>query len=179
MKRLAILSMTFLMALSVVHGQTKETQKKEAKESRKELKKLEGTAVSTIAKNNFTTDFGNVPNVVWKRDGTYDEATFTKNGKQMKAFYDIDGKMVGTSEPSTFAAIPIKGQEQIKKEYKDYTVGPVLFYDDNEANTTDMILYGVQFDDADNYLVELTKGTKKIVVQVNKEGSVYFLTELK
>ncbi len=62
--------------------------------------------------------------------------------------------------------------------YKDYTIGPVVFYDDNEANSTDMILYGEQFEDADNYFVELSKGTKKIVVQVSPEGVVYFFKQL-
>jgi hypothetical protein len=169
MKKLAILSMTFVFVLSIVQGQTKETKKSD----RVPLKKLEGTTVSTLAKNNFSTDFKDAKEVQWKRFNTYDEATFTNNdGHQMTAFYDNEGQLVGTSQNKTFADLPVKGQEQIKKLYKDYIVGKVVYFDDNEANYTDMIMYGNQFDDADNYFVELTKGDKKIVVEVNMDGSV-------
>jgi hypothetical protein len=173
MKRIAILFMTFLFCFSVIQGQTKKSQ-------RVPLKKLEGSYVSSIAKNNFLREFPDAKNVQWKRVDTYDEAVFTnKDNQQLKAFYDFDGVLVGTTQRKTFADVPVKGQEQIKKEYKDYTIGDVIFFDDNEANSTDMILYGIQFDDEDNYFVELTKGTKKIVVHVNMEGSVFFFTELK
>jgi len=39
-------------------------------------------------------------------------------------------------------------------------------------------LYGVQFEDADNYFVELSKGIKKNVLQVNTEGVVCFFKQL-
>jgi hypothetical protein len=96
----------------------------------------------------------------------------------MKTFYDIDGILVGTTQIKTFGDVPVKGQQAIKKNYKDYTIGQVVFYDDNEANDTDMKLYGMQFDDKDNYFVELLKGTNKIVVQVNTEGDVFFFKDL-
>ena len=41
-----------------------------------------------------------------------------------------------------------------------------------------MILWGIQFDDADNYFAELSKGTKKLVVKVSPEGSVSFFKNL-
>lgn len=177
MKRLAVLSITILLSASIIQGQAQKTEKetkKEAKAERVALKKLEGANVSAIAKNSFSEDFKNTTNPQWKRLGTFDEVAFTKDGKELKAFYDIDGKLVGTTQRVTFADMPARGQKEIKEKYKDYTVGPVIFYDDNEANETDMILYGLQFDDEDNYFVELTNGTKKIIVHVNKEGTFFF-----
>jgi len=41
-----------------------------------------------------------------------------------------------------------------------------------------MVLWGIQFDDADNYFVELSKGTKKIIVEVSPEGTVGYFKEL-
>ena len=41
-----------------------------------------------------------------------------------------------------------------------------------------MYFYNTQFSDADNYFVELSKDTKKIVVQVNAEGEVFLFKEL-
>jgi hypothetical protein len=186
MKKLAILSLTFLFSLSVVYGQTKETEKAQIKDTKKELKterialkKLEGTIVSEKAKSNFKVDFPDAANAQWKRVNTYDEVVFTKAGHQMKGYYDIDGNLVGTTELKTFADVPVKGQKEITTKYPGYTPGQVIFYDDNEANETDMILYGIQFDDVDSYFVELSKGTKKLAVQVLMDGQVMFFTDLK
>ncbi len=172
MKKVAILSMTFLFAMSVVMGQA-------AKTKAVPLKKLEGKQINVVAKNNFVSQFGNIPNVKWERSANFDEAVFMKDGKEMKAFYDYEGKLVGTTTHVNFADIPASAQKEIKAKYKDYTIVPqVVFFDDNEVNDTDMMLYGVQFEDADNYFVELTKGTKKIILQVNTEGQVFFFKEL-
>ena len=75
----------------------------------------------------------------------------------------------------TFSDLPASAQKQINKEYKDYTIEKVIFFDDNEDVDTDMILYGSQFDDADNYFVELRKDNKDVVLQVTMDGLVgYF-----
>jgi hypothetical protein len=165
-----------------VQSQAQETKKevrKEAKKNaRKALRKLERNEVSTISKNSFYADFGNVPDVKWTKAEYLDEARFTKDGKQLTAFYDYDGKLVGTTQVKTFADLPPKGQSEIKKRYKDYTIGPVIFFDDNEFNDSDMLLYGLQFQDEDNYFVELTKGNSKEVVRVDTMGAVYFFKQL-
>ena len=185
MKKLAISAISFFIMLSVVQAQTKKDEKTQIKENKQELKservalkKLEGTKVSEIAQKNFKIDYGNIQNVQWKRNGTFDEAAFRKDGKLMTAFYDIQGKLVGSTQAATFSELPARAQQDIKTKYKDYTVGPIVFFDDNEANDTDMILYGVQFDDQDTWLLELTKASRKIVVQVDKQGSVSFFKEL-
>lgn len=179
MKRLAFLTITFLFALSLVYvqAQTKET-KKEQKSERVPLKKLEGNKVSKMAMESFKADFGDIPNAQWKRSGTFDEVIFKKDGKEMIANYDIEGKLVGTTQVVAFKDVPAKGQEEIQKKYKDYKIGTVFFYDDNEANETDMIMYGIQFDDEDNWFVEMAKGTDKIVVKVNKTGEVEYFKKL-
>ncbi len=185
MKKLTILSLVFLFSFSLVFGQTEKKDKEKIKEDKKELRtervtlrKLEGTDVSVLAKDNFFADFGSVPDVKWKRIGLFDEAEFKKDGKEMKAFYDFDSNLVGTTHFVTFADIPAEGQKEIKKEYKEWSIGPVVFFDDNEANESDMLLYGVQFTGEDNYFVELTKGTSKIVLQINSSGDVFFFKEL-
>ena len=152
--------------------------KKEAKTERKALRKLEGTKVSELAKTHFYSDFGNVPNAVWKRVDTYDQVIFTKDGQKMTAFYDYDANLVGTTSNKKFTDLPARAQQEIKAKYKNYSIGTVIFYDDNEANETDMILYGAQFEDADNYFVELAKGAEKIVVEVNPAGFVTYFKKL-
>jgi hypothetical protein len=181
MKKLAIMSMTFLLVMAVVQIQAQEKgkeTKKEVKAERKALRKLERSEVSPTSKRNLQADFGNLSNVKWKTSDYFDEATFTKDGHEMTAFYDFKGELVGTTLIKTFADVPANGQKSIKKQYKDYSVGPVIFFDDNEANDTDMLLYGVQFDDEDNYFVELTKGNSKIIERVNIAGDVFFFKQL-
>jgi hypothetical protein len=181
MKRLTLLSFTILFVLSLAYGQEQKsgnTQTTQTKKERVPLKKLEGKDVSKMAKESFIADFGNVPNVKWQRSGTFDEAIFMKDGKEMIANYDIGGKLVGTTKVVTYAEVPASAQQEIKKRYKDYAVSTVLFYDDNEANDTDMVMYGIQFDDEDNYFVELAKANSKIVVRVNTRGEVIFFKQL-
>lgn len=186
MKKLTILLLAFLLSVPFVFGQNVKEDKEKTKEAKKELKtdrvalrKLEGSMVSNLAKENFIADFGDMKNVKWKRDGLFDQATFTKkDGKVYSAFYDFDSNLVGTTHDVTFAEIPAIGQKEIKKEYKDYKIGPAIFFDDNDANESDMLLYGVQFADEDNYFVELTKGTKKIILQILSSGEVFFFKEM-
>jgi hypothetical protein len=154
------------------------TERKDIRKQKKDLHKLEGKVVSDLSKSNFYADFGSVPNVKWTRDDYFDIAEFNLKGLPTKAFYDYNSKLVGTSSIKTFAGLPQNAQKQIKKEYPDYTPGQVIFFKDNEKNDTDMILYDTQFEDSDNYFVELSKANKNIVVQVNPEGEVFFFKDL-
>jgi len=153
--------------------------KKEKKVERKELRKLNGMEVSTLSKQQFLIDFDKVTDIKWTRSSYFDEVTFTKDGKTLKAYYDENAKLVGTTAFVTFADLPDKAQKYINKKYNEYNKGVVIFFDDNEYNETDMLLYGLQFDDEDSYFVELMKADKKIVLHVNKAGDVFFFKEIK
>ncbi len=171
MKKIAILSMLFLMVMATMQSQAQET-KIERKSERKALHKLKGTEVNQLARDNFNNDFGKVENAMWKREGTYDQVTFTKDGLEKMAYYDEQSTLVGTSQTKAFTDMPAKAQKEIQTKYKDYQVGSVIFYDDNETDNTDMILYGIQFDHADNYFVEVRKADKTIVLKVTMTGDV-------
>ena len=185
MKKLAIFSVFTLFAFSLMAGQTPKSEKGQGQETKKEqkaarvpLKKLEGNVVSDEAKKNFILDFSDVKDAQWKRSGTFDEVTFTKDHKQLTAYYDSGGMLVGTTSAREFSDLPDKGRQEIKSKYKDYTVNQVIFYDDNESNPTDMILWATQFDDEDLYFVELAKGINKIVVMVTPAGKVSMFKQL-
>lgn len=194
MKKLLILSAATVLFSYATQAQTeissiKQDEKKltkeermlkhERKEEKKELRKLKGSEASFQAKQAFISDFGNIPVSKWERSDNFDEATFTKDGKLMRAFYDADAKLVGTTSHKLFTDIPANAQKYINAKYPGYTKGTVVFFDDNEFNETDMMMYGNQFDDADNYFVELQKGNTKIVLRVNMVGDVSYFTELK
>ena len=194
MKKLLFLSAATFILVAAVHAQTsvdlvkneiksnkkqESAMKKEEREERKELKKLEGKVVSDQSKEAFYGDFGKIPVSKWGRTAYYDEATFIKDGEVMTAYYDSDSKLVGTTSQKTFADIPAAAQKSIDAKYKGYSKAAVVFFDDNEWNETDMILYGSQFADADNYFVELKKDNKKIILQVNMLGNVSLFKQLK
>lgn len=190
MKKLVVATMSILMVLIVNTSNARDTRtmarnaKKgstiESKMKRKEIRKTERNMVPVMDMDAFQTDFGNVPDVSWEKDQSFFVASFKKNGKKMQAYYDDMSKLVGTTTPETFADLPMYAQKNIKKYYKNYTVDKVTFFKDNTANDQNMLLYGVQFEDADNYFVELTNKTdnKSIVVQVNPQGQVFFFKDL-
>lgn len=153
--------------------------KAEKKELRKELRKLEGQDVGVITRDQFATDFGNVGAVKWKRSNYYDEASFIKNGVETTAFYDNNSQLVGTTMYKKITDLPAKAQKVINDKYKAYTKGSVLYFEDNDNNDTDMVLYDRQFDDADNYFVEVSKDGKNGVLQVTDSGTVSYFADIK
>lgn len=189
MKKLMIYSTAVLMLmLSLsVKAQDKSTtamnsirsiKKSETKAERKEVRKEDRNLVSDRSINAFIDDFGDIKNVAWEKGPQFDEALYTKNGVQHRAFYDDNAQLVGTTTDETFADLPKDAQKEIKKQYSDYHVDKVVFFKDNEANDMNMTLYNTQFEDADNYFVEMSKPDKNIVIQVNSEGDIFFFEEL-
>lgn len=149
-------------------------QKEENRTIRKEKTAIEPNYTT---EQHFLTDFPGATNVSWKKNG-FEEALFTMNGKEMKAFYDYNNELIGTTSEANYFDMPEIARKYIEKHYKDYTTQQVILFDDNEYNDTDMMLYGNQFEDEDNYFVELSNNTKKIVLQVNMDGLVTFFKDL-
>jgi hypothetical protein len=194
MKKLIFLSATAIMFFATTNAQTdvayvkkdksalkheKSVIKKEKKTDREVLRKLKGSEVSEQSMQAFIVDFGNIPVNKWTRGENFDEAHFTKDGQAMKAYYDYNSQLVGTVQDKTLTDLPAKAQVTIKEKYKGYRPESVIFFDDNERNETDMVLFSSQFDDVDGYFVQLQKGNKKIVVQVSMGGDVSYFTSMK
>lgn len=190
MKKLIVLSAAVMMLAASVNAQNEtakttvkkeiRSEKKDMKMERKALRKLEGKEVSFQAKLQFQNDFNNAPILASKRSGIFDEFSFTKDGRATWAYYDAGAHLVGTTQNRTLADLPAKARNEINKMYKNYTIGEVLFFDDNQANETDMFLYGNQFEDEDSYFVELIKDSNnKIVVHVKMNGQVGYFTKLR
>lgn len=153
--------------------------KKEKREDHKKLVKLESKEVSYQSKQQFERDFSDATAVSWKRTNYFDEVSFTKDGARMTAYYDNESNLVGSTTVKTANDIPAAALKEISKKYKDYTIQGVILFDDNEFNETDMLLYGRQFDDADNYFVEMKKGADQLILQVDMQGNVSYFKEIK
>ena len=150
----------------------KKEKRIEKRGDRRELRRLEGTKVSNTSMKNFTIDFANVSNVNWTRTSNYDIANFTLKGKELKAYYDSDSQLVGTTQYKTIEDLPEKGQKILRDKYKDYSIGEIMFFNNNDLNKSPMLLWGTEIVDQSSYFVELTNATKKIVVNVDLGGNV-------
>jgi hypothetical protein len=159
-------------------NENKKEVKSENKGGRIALRKLKGTTVNPASKRNFVKGFGYQPETIWKRGVFFDEATFKEGGHEITAYFDEKGILVGTTSLVNFEDIPMLDKKMIYKTYKNARIGKVIFFDDNQLNDTDMVMYGIQFDDADNFFVEMTQGTKKFVLDCNKKGNVVIFKNL-
>ena len=147
--------------------------------SKSDLTEMELEKFSNQTRANFYSDFGYIPISNWESTDQFDKISFMKNDVLYTAYYDLNSELVGTISAASVADLPAHALQDINKKYSGYTVGNVVFYDDNESNQTDMMYYGQQFDDEDKYFVELQNDKNKIVVQVNTIGEVSFFRTLK
>src|SRR5882724_7778837 len=140
MKKIIILSAVVIVVTVAVNAQSDEAyaingistnskpklmERKQRREERKEVKKINAKEVSTLSRQEFYNDFGDMPDAQWERTNNFDEVTFTKDGAVIKAFYDDDSKLVGTTSDKSFIDLPVAGQKNINEEYKEYRVGDV------------------------------------------------------
>lgn len=193
MKKVLFTSAAILMAFISINAQSSDDvakndtkpSKEERKEIRKEkkderitLRKSDSNDINYQSKEQFYRSYGDRPDVLWSKGKYFDQALFNKDGVMTTAYFDFDAQLVGTTATKNFADLPVSAQNEINKEYKDYTVKQVIFFDDNEDVDADMVLYGSQFNGTDNYFVELKKDNKEVVLQVTMDGLVgYFATE--
>ena len=190
MKKVIILSAATFILAATVNAQTIGTSlkknnkdpkresvisKKEKPAETKELKKLEGTEVSPLAKQAFYLIYGDIP-AVWKRMLNYDQVSFSSEGEDQTAYYDADAKLVGTIIQKKFEDLPSDSQKYINEKYPGYTREDVAFFNDNELNTTDIVAFNKQFDENDCYYVKLKKGNQEILVKVKISGAVSSFT---
>lgn len=155
--------------------------RKEKHAEKKSLRALKGRDVSYESKQHFGRDFGNISDVVWQRTTYFDQAAFTsKDGRPTTAFYDEQSNLVGTTTPARFSDLPPVAQREIEKHYKSYANAIVILFDDNEFNQTNMFVYGEEFEDEDNYFVELKDDhNKRIVLRVTPEGEVTYFADIR
>jgi hypothetical protein len=185
MKNLIASAIVLVFGIVTAQAQTQTSSKEikkelktEKKTANKEARKMNATAVNARSKDSFLGDFPNATDVKWARSAQFDEATFSVNGIKTTAYYDYGSNLVGTTTNKKFADLPAAAQKQIKKDYKDYVVGSVILFDDNENNDTDMLLYGAQFEDADHYFVTIAKGGHEDVLMVTMKGGVSYFHKM-
>jgi hypothetical protein len=184
MKKIILATSVWILASSICIAAGPGSQaRKEARRERKELKKEKKaeskTEVSYFTEMHFSSDFPGAQNVVFGKTKHFDEVTFVYGNQVMRAYYDGSNNLIGTTESMPVSALPAAAQKKIAKKYPGYEIRHVILFNDNEENTTDMILFGNTFEDEDNYFAELTKGNHDIIVKADMRGEVSLFKELK
>ena len=116
-------------------------------------------SISRSIRNSFNNDFGQVEGVEWGTTANFTTATFIMNNKRTKAFYDYDGKLLGTTQAVTIDEMPAAAKRAFAKRYSNYTV-------------TESIRFEGVTETA--YFVSAKKDNKSVILKVmNGSVSVY------
>jgi hypothetical protein len=135
--------------------------------------------ISGLTKSQFASDFPDATNVHFESTKDFDEISFLQGTKEITAYYNSQSQLEGTTEKKAFNDLPSNAQHKILEKYPGYAIADVVEFNDNQSNSTEMILYGTRYDDGDNYFVELKTNSKAILVKVDLSGGVDFATTLK
>ncbi|MFT3704307.1 MAG: hypothetical protein QM802_18205 [Agriterribacter sp.] len=130
--------------------------------------------IRLASRQQFSGDFPAATDINFWQSNGIDVISFLQSNIQYKAYYDAGSKLIGTVTPKTIADIPANALASIRKKYKDFTIDKVIFFDDNELNKSEIVLYGQTFGDADDYFAELKNGSKKFGLRITMDGSVSF-----
>ena len=163
---------------AIVHKADKDTRRQIRKERKEKRRELWLHSVNAITASQFDIDFPNANNVSWT-EGAFAEATFYDGDVLKTAYYDPDNRLVGTTTEVDYSILAGKAKHYIKNKYPRYRVVKTILFDDNELNETDMLLFNKRFNDKDTYFPVLSNGTKKIILQVTKDGNVSFFRDYK
>lgn len=189
MKKLAILSITLLFVCTVGQINARTTSTGTKNEMKKETVvvnttkhpqsiKDEGDGVNQNSKTNFYSSIGDVSDVAWTRGDYYDVATYTQEGTKMIAYFDFSGELVGTTTTIKVTELSSALQKSIKKNYSDYTIGQITYFQESGQDATDIDLYSNQFESQNHYFIEFSNNTTKFIVQGESNGNLSFYKQL-
>jgi hypothetical protein len=184
MKKLVVGLVTLLLALPAIAGNSAKGSNAPSEAAKKASKggksaKIESSAnISSVTEDNFKIDVGDMPDVKWSHSPEFDQASYTRNDMTNIAIFDFDGNLVGKSTVEKFTSLPKSAQDRITRMYKDYTIGEVVHFHYLGDISTDFVSGGNLYKYPDAYFVDLKKGTRTLVVQVNPNGEINLFREM-
>jgi hypothetical protein len=186
MKKVAVLTIVFLAALSLAQGATVKLSREPATEVKRGHRATDAPALSadrgreenSIDRINLAAEFGNIADADWSSKGNYSEATFYKNGNLLTTYFNHQGEIIGTTAEKKFTELPVSAQRVISSRYKDYKISNVIYFEDYRAEDTDGLIYGVKFMFPGNYFLEMTNADRKLILEVNPMGEVFVYKNL-
>ncbi len=104
--------------------------------------------VTNKVMNSFSKEFGNVENVSWTARPEFTKASFTSEGRNVDAFFDTDGNLLGTSRNVNFENVPAASKKAFAKRFPSYSVKEVVEFTESES-----ISYYVSAENNENKVV--------------------------
>lgn len=99
-------------------------------------------SINKAATSSFNSNFNHARNVSWAESTRFSIATFTMNDKIMYAYYDLQGKYVGTIHNISTTELPQSLGASLKKQYAKYWVSELF-----ELNNDQELSYYVRMED--------------------------------
>lgn len=127
---------TALAAISIASSAfTKDEQKTaSAKDEKKTASAQDKEKISYKVLTAFAAEFSEATDVNWTSKPNFDRASFNLDGKQLSAFYNFSGEIIGTTEEISFETLPSRAKNSIAKKYNNYSVKEaILFESDRET----------------------------------------------
>lgn len=107
--------------------------------------------------NNFKSEFYQASNVAWSVTNNYAKATFTHEGEQLEAFYDLNGVMLGTSKKITIADLPTSAKRTFAKKYSGYNVKEAIKFEDMDETS---------------YYISAENEKESVILRVQSENNI-------
>ena len=95
----------------------------------------DATRINYRVQQAFESQFSHVDNVEWKLRPTFAKATFVQHGQKTEAFFNLHGKLMGTSTNIAIEQLPTNAKRLFAKKYSGYTVTETISFvsDEEEA----------------------------------------------
>jgi opacity protein-like surface antigen len=113
--------------------------------------------ISARILHNFKYEYSNAADVNWTLRPNFAKASFTMDGKPTEAFYDLNGELIGTSEPITLNDLPVSAKRAIAKRYAGYDITEAIRFDGKAENA---------------YYISAENEKEKVIVRVGEDEVV-------
>ncbi|HRH61131.1 MAG TPA: hypothetical protein PL045_11205 [Chitinophagaceae bacterium] len=116
-----------------------------------------GNKANTALLNNINAAFKNAAGVKWVNTAATKKATFSFNGKETSALYDVnDDQFIGFSTHYAANELPQTVTDGLQKKYADWTI--------QDASML------VDYNGYISYFVQVAKGDNSLVLKVTPDG---------
>jgi len=88
--------------------------------------KDDSKSINKVATTSFNSTFNQARNVSWTESTRFSIATFIMNNKIMYAYYDLQGKYIGTIHNLSTTELPESLSASLKKQYAKYWVSELF-----------------------------------------------------
>lgn len=107
----------------------------------------------------FKKQFPTATDITAKKVGELTKISFTYNNIATDAFYNAEDELVVTSHPVDLNTLPSGSLEKINSKYQGATITEAIEFNDLDENTS-------------CYYLSLNKDNRRIILQVNGNGSI-------